>query len=387
MAALGTQLGAPSAASLRIAGIDPERGFAGGEAQVLGLTLELLAGGHRAELMCDPTGELWRRANACGIRCHPLPIRNALDFSAGVELRRLLRQGGYDIAHFHTARAHAMAPWARRCARAAVVTRRMDYVPNRLFAPYLFGRAVDGVAAISTGVADALVSAGVQREHITVIPSGVDCAHFRPPSAVERAQARAAFGLGDSDLAVGAIGVLEPRKGHRYLLEAMESLRRSDECGDILARVRGFIAGEGTLADDLAADVQRLGLKDRVRMLGHVADTRALLWALDIFVMPSLKEGLGVALLEAMACGVVAVASRVGGIVDAVDDQLTGLLASPSDASALAEPLAALSRDPGRRSRMGAAARDRAVQRFSMAAMANRTVELYLACLQTVSRQ
>jgi glycosyltransferase involved in cell wall biosynthesis len=387
MVASETQTGVRSATPLRIAGVDPERGFAGGETQVLGLTLELLDMGHRAELLCDSLGELWRRANAAGIRCHPLPIRNALDLSAGAELRRLLRASRYDVVHFHTARAHAMAPWARGCARAAVVTRRMDYVPNRLFAPYLFGRAVDGVAAISAGVADALAQAGVSRERVTVIPSGVDCAHFRPPSPDERAQARAALKLGDADMAVGAVGALEPRKGHRYLLEAMALLRREGVSGGPGAAAHAFIAGNGTLARELAADVQGLGLCDTVRMMGQVADTREMLWALDIFAMPSLKEGLGVAVLEAMACGLATVASRAGGIVDAIDDGHSGTLLPPGDARVLADALAALMTDPIKRLEMGRTARSRALERFSMTAMARRTVELYRSCLQTDSSE
>jgi glycosyltransferase involved in cell wall biosynthesis len=385
-----------AAAALSVAGVDPERNFAGGESQVLGLTLELLAMGHRAELLCDPAGELWRRARAAGVACYPLPIRNALDLAAAVALRRRLRAGGYDVVHFHTSRAHAMAPWVRGCARAAVVTRRMDYVPNRLFARWLYGRAVDGVAAISAGVAEALVRAGVPRARIILIPSGVDCAHFRPPSAEECAQARAALALDDGAVAIGAVGALEARKGHRYLLEAMallggEDLKSGtrDACRGVVngdgaqAAVRAYIAGDGALRDELAAGIRRLGLDGTVRMLGRVDDARGILWALDVFVMPSLNEGLGVALLEAMACGVSAVASRTGGIVDAVEDGRTGMLVAPGDARALADALKELIADAPRREAMGAAARTRAVERFSMTAMARRTVELYRACLQT----
>src|SRR5579863_8240971 len=248
---------AAAAPPLAIAGVDPERNFAGGETQVLGLALELRAMGHRAELLCDPAGELWRRANAAGLVCHPMPIRNALDAAAAAALRRRLREGRYDVVHFHTSRAHAMAPWVRGLARAAVVTRRMDYVPNRLFARWLYGRrAVDGVAAISTGVADALVRAGVARERITVIPSGVDCAHFRPPTADERATARAPLGLNAADCAVGAVGALEPRKGYRYLVEAIAVLRRDRAAGR--GRVVAILAGDGSLRGALTADIQRL---------------------------------------------------------------------------------------------------------------------------------
>jgi glycosyltransferase involved in cell wall biosynthesis len=373
------------AAQLSIAGVDPERNFAGGETQVLGLTLELSAMGHRAELLCDPAGELWQRARTAGVTCRPLRIRNALDVAAVAALRRILRHGRYDIVHFHTSRAHAMAPWVRGLTRAAVVTRRMDYVPNRLFARWLYGRrAVDGVAAISTGVADALARAGVTRERITAIPSGVDCAHFRPPSADERAKARASLGLGDADRAVGAVGALEPRKGHRYLLEAMALLAAADALGGAAPRgIVALIAGDGSLRDSLAAEIRRRGLEGVVRMLGRVEDARAILWALDIFAMPSLSEGLGVALLEAMACGVPAVASRVGGIVDAVDEGRTGMLLAPGDAHELTGALARLSAEAPTRSAMGAAARALAIERFSMTAMAQRTVELYRACLQT----
>src|SRR5262245_16071390 len=203
-----------TAMPLRVAGVDPEREFAGGQSQVLGLTRELLRMGHRAELICDPAGELFARADAEGIRCHRLRLRNSVDIAGGMRLRSILAREGYDVVHFHTARAHAMAPFARGLARGLVATRRMDYRPNRLFAPFLYSRAVDGVAAISHAVAEALTRAGVSRERIAIIPSGVDCGYFRPPSREERMGARAALGLADETIAVGTVGALEERKGH-----------------------------------------------------------------------------------------------------------------------------------------------------------------------------
>ena len=367
--------------SLRIAGLDPERRFAGGETQVLALTLELLRMGHRAELFCDPEGELGRRAAAAGIACTALRIRNSIDMRAGLALRRALGRAHYDVVHFHTARAHALAPFARGRAGALIVTRRMDYEPNRLFARWLYNRAVDGVAAISTGVADSLARAGVARERIALIPSAVDCARFRPPTADERARARAALGLDAADCAIGAVGALEPRKGHRYLIEAM-ALMAGDKAADGGA-IRCLIAGDGSERAALAAAIARNGLGDRVVLMGAVADARALLWALDAFVMPSLNEGLGVALLEAGASGLAAVGSRCGGIVDVIVDRETGLLVAPGDARALGDAIQTLARDGAARTAMGAAARTRIARRFSIEAMARQTVELYRACLQT----
>ena len=174
--------------ALSIVGVDPELGFGGGETQVLGLTLALAAGGHRAELICDPAGRLWERAIAAGIKCHPIRIRNAIDLAAGVKLRAILKRERYDVVHFHTSRAHSMAPLARGFGSTLVVTRRMDYRPNRVFAPYLYNRAVDGVVAISGGVADSLAAAGVERRHITVVHSGVDCERFRAFRFIRRFQ-------------------------------------------------------------------------------------------------------------------------------------------------------------------------------------------------------
>jgi len=117
-----------------------------------------------------------------------------------------------------------MAPFARGFGSTLVVTRRMDYRPNRVFAPYLFNRAVDGVVAISGGVADSLVAAGVERRRVTVVHSGVDCDHFHPPTPEERVHARIALGLSYDDILVSAVGALEHRKGHSYLIEAIGQL-------------------------------------------------------------------------------------------------------------------------------------------------------------------
>jgi glycosyltransferase involved in cell wall biosynthesis len=383
-----------TSAPLRVLGVDPERRFAGGESQVMGLTLELIRAGHRAELLCDPEGELNRRAQQSGIICRPLRIRNSLDFAAGLRLRKLLWHERYDVVHFHTARAHALAPFARGLVPALVVTRRMDYPPNRLSARWLFNLRVDGVAAISESVADALARSGVNRDRIAIIPSGVDCDRFRPPRDDERRNARAALGLGPGEVAAGAVGMLEPRKGHRFLLEAialwvtdggMAAGAARDEPaagGNGTGRLRCFIAGEGSLRAALESRVNQLGLDAHVRLTGHLADPRELLWALDIFAMPSLKEGLGVAALEAMACGLPVVASDVGGLREAVEPGRTGLLVTPGEPGALAAALRQLGDAPQRRIAMGEAARLAAVERFGMAVMARRNIELYRACLR-----
>jgi glycosyltransferase involved in cell wall biosynthesis len=360
--------------SLRVLGIDPERGFAGGETQVMGLTCELLRMGHRAELACDPAGRLFERASADGIRCHPLRLRNSIDVVGAMRLRRILSREHYDVVHFHTSRAHSVAPFARGLAGAMVVTRRMDYRPNRLFAPYLYLRAVDGVAAISSGVADAMADAGVSRDRINIISSGVDCDYFRPPSAVERDDARRALGIESTTAAIGTVGALETRKGHPYLLEAIAEIRSPS--------IVCLIAGDGSMRAEFENHAARLGISAKVRFLGRIEPSRALLWALDMFVFPSLREGLGVAAIEAAACGLPTVASKVGGLGEVVGDGESGILVPPGHSAELANAISRLAGSAAERAAMGMAARERAVNRFTMRAMAEQTLALYRACLK-----
>jgi glycosyltransferase involved in cell wall biosynthesis len=374
---------------LKIVGVDPERGFAGGETQVLGLSLALIRAGHQADLICDPDGALWQRATAAGITCYPLRISNSIDAAAGLRLRTLLAGKRYDVVHFHTARAHALAPFARGRTGVAVVTRRMDHAPNRLFGPLLFNHAVDGVAAISRAVADALEQAGVRKDRVAIIPSGVDCDRFRPPASAARERARIALGLTARDIAVGTVGMLEARKGHRHLIEAMELLRDSGAAGAADAvgpRVRCFIAGAGSLSASLTDEIRAQRMDESVTMMGLVGDSRNLLWALDIFAMPSLQEGLGVAALEAMACGLPVIASSSGGLKDSVKDGITGMHVPAGDARALADAIARMAANAELRSTMGAAGRERVVLNFAMEAMARGTLALYRACLQDRAR-
>jgi glycosyltransferase involved in cell wall biosynthesis len=366
------------AQTLSIAGVDPELGFAGGETQVLGLTLALVAGGHRAELICDPAGRLWERAMDAGIRCHPIRIRNAIDLAAGVKLRAILKRERYDVVHFHTSRAHSMAPLARSFGSTLIVTRRMDYRPNRVFAPYLFNRAVDGVVAISTGVADSLAAAGVDRQRVTVVHSGVDCERFRPPTSQERADARGALNISDTDFVISAIGALEQRKGHRYLIEAIGALAASPAS----SKVKCFIVGQGSIHKVLQGEIAVSRSLERIKLLGRVDDPREILWASDVFAMTSLKEGLGVAALEAMASGLPVIASNVGGLREVVKDGSSGIVVPAANAGAIASAIVRLAESVELRSQMGAAARVRVVENYSIETMASRTLALYRECVR-----
>jgi glycosyltransferase involved in cell wall biosynthesis len=254
----------------------------------------------------------------------------------------------------------------------------MDYRPNRLFAPYLYNRAVDAVAAISSKVAESLGEAGVASERLRIIPSGVDCEHFRPVSPIERETARSRLSIAPADFVVGTVGMLEERKGHRCLLEAVAMLNRTRATS---SRIKCVIAGDGAMRAELIKLAADLKISNDTSFLSLIPDARTLLDGLDVFVFPSLREGLGVALLEAMACGLPCIASGAGGIVDIIEDTRSGILVEPRDSKSIADAIATLALDASRRASIGTAARARIEEHFSLATMTRMTIDMYRDCL------
>jgi len=357
----------PDAPSLRVLHVDPERAWGGGEAQVMGLVRELAARGHRATIAADPAGALARAAAELDIPVAPLRIANHLDVRAAVALRRLVR--GHDVVHFHTARAHALAPLCRGLGARLVVTRRMDYVPaGGPYVRFLYNHAVDRIVAISGGVRDALLRVGVRADRIRVVPSGVDVAALAaPPHA--RDALRREWGIEERHVAVVVVGALERRKGHAVLLTA--ALRLAPAA----LGLRYVFCGEGGQAATLARTAS--SLDGAVRFAGFRRDVPGCLAAADVVALPSLNEGLGVAALEAMAADRPVVASRVGGLAEVVLHEETGLLVPPADPDALALALGRLATDPTLRARLGAAGRDHVRARYTLARMAEGTLACY----------
>lgn len=301
-------------------------------------------------------------------------MRNEIDLRAVVSLRRLLGGGRYDILHFHTKRAHALSLWLGRPPEGLrrVVTRRMDYPMRRnWYERSLYNRKVDGVIAISEKIAALLIAGGVQRKKIRVIYSGVEVASLEiPPASTERKNAPV----------VGMVAALEERKGHRFLFEAAAELKRQGH------RLHYKIAGAGAEREKLRQLAAALGLREEIEFVGFVADVTGFLASIDLFVLPSLFEGLGVAALEAMAAGRPVVATEVGGLSELVEDRRTGLLVPPGDAHALARAIRELVSDDSLMLELGENGRRRVAERFTMERMARQNEAYYYELLQAPGR-
>lgn len=338
---------------------------------MLGLTTYLHRRGHQSVVAVDPRGVLSARLNQHGLLHCPLRVRNHLDVLAGLRLRRLVRTEGHDIVHFHTARAHALSPWLRGLPVRRVVTRRMDYPiqPGRM-THLLYAQSVDMVVAISHGVETALLAGGVPSTRIRRIPSGIDTTRFLP-DAPRRQQMRTVLGIEPHECMVLMVGALTERKGHGSLFSAAYLLQERN------VRLRYVICGEGSLRASLEAQVRTLGLQNVIRFTGFTSEVTDYLAAADIFVHVPLWEGLGVAVIEALAAGLPVVASRVGGIPELIDDQVTGLLVPPQDAAALALALERLVHHAQWATTLGTKGQTFVQAQFDVSVMAQANESLY----------
>jgi glycosyltransferase involved in cell wall biosynthesis len=211
------------------------------------------------------------------------------------------------------------------------------------------------------------------RKLITVY-NGIDTGQFKI-SAAETAAVRRELDLSPGQLAVGTMGELTQQKGYRYLLEAIPEILKS------VPSVKFFIAGEGELKKSLLVLRDKLGLQSSVSFLGFRDDVPRLLSAFDIFVLPSLWEGLPVALIEAMAAGKPIVATDVDGNCEVTGRDAAGIAVEPLDPPALATALLELLGDPELRRRLGDAGIERAQKLFDVRIMIKRYQDLYEACL------
>jgi len=240
------------------------------------------------------------------------------------------------------------------------------------------GRMADGFIAVSSDVAATVREAyRPPIERLAVIPNGVDVERYA--REVDRDAVRSSIGVApDAQLAI-VVAKLMTQKGHAVLLDALPRVLER------VSALRVVLVGEGELRGALDARVTDGGLAGRVIFAGNRGDIPQLLAASDLFVLPSLWEGLPMALLEAMASGLPVVATAVSGTREVIEPGRSGILVPPGDADALAEAMLGVLEQPAVAASLGAAARKRVEDCYSARAQALRHAELYRLRLASTS--
>jgi glycosyltransferase involved in cell wall biosynthesis len=241
------------------------------------------------------------------------------------------------------------------------------------------GRVDRYIANSRAGARYLVEERGVRTERIRVVPNGIDVEAFAA-AAERRGEARAALGLDPRTPVILTVANLRPPKGLDLLVETAARLAASSGRGEGSPGAPPFvwlIAGEGPLATALADDLDRHRLGGLVRLLGFRRDIPALLAAADLFCLTSRREGVPVAILEAMAVGRAVVATEVGGVNELVVDAETGRLVPADDPAALTSAIQSLLDDPVRRGKLAAAGQMRARSQHAIADSAAAIAAVY----------
>ena len=363
---------------MRVLHVNTERTWRGGEQQVLYLMRGLAAAGVEQELLCQPDGVLATRAEQCGLAVWRRSMRGEVDLPAAWAIARRVRERGVDLIHMHTSHAHTLGVLGAKLAGgrrpATVVSRRVDFSIHKRrvldFSLQKYTWGVDRILCVSETIRRVLLADGLGPGRLGVVHSGIDLGRFE--GVVDRgADYRKEFGVPAGAPVIGNVAHCAAHKAQADLVAAAPAvLERHPEA-------RLLVVGDGELLPALKAQAAALGVAGRVLFPGFRTDVPALLRWFDVFCMPSRQEGLGTAVLDALALRRPVVATAAGGIPEMIDSGRHGLLVPPGDPPALAQALLWMLEHKPQAEAMGAAGRARVEAEFTAERMAQATLDEY----------
>lgn len=359
---------------IRVVHVDTERTWRGGEQQVTYLVRGLLARGHHPTLVAPPDAEIRRRFDGWGYPVIPLRMRGEADLGAAVRLAGILRETRADIVHLHTAHAHTLGVMGSLLAGRAkrVVSRRVDFAVRGLSARIKYGPVVDRFIAITDAVAGVLREGGVPADRISIARSGIDLARVQ---GGDGGAFRRAVGVPSDVPLVGTIAHFAWHKGLEYLVRAWPEVRARHR------DARLVLVGDGEDRPKLEREIADAGVADSVTLPGFRTDVPDALAALDVFVLPSVMEGLGTSILDALAAETPVVACDVGGIPEIISEGTTGRLVPARDPARLAAAIGDLLASPDQARLYASRGRERVERLHTADTMVEATLAAYALVL------
>lgn len=355
--------------SLRIIHTEAAAGFGGQEHRILKEMIAMRERGHYLEAICTPQSLLFWRLQAAGFIAHSVDMRSKRKVMLAMwQILKILQQGRFDVLNTHSRADTVRAAVAGRIARIPLIvrTRHMARRPRSLFT---YTTLPHRVIAVSDHVRKQLLDNGVPETHVKTVLDAVELPKAGITSTLHRE-----LDLPQGSIVIGSVGHLREMKGHETLVEAAAPLLKARPLVHIV------IVGEGqSLRQKLEERIATLRLWDRIHLLGRRDDIDNLLHGFDVFALATRREALGTAYIEASACGIPVVGTRVGGVPEVIEDGRTGILVPPNDPERLRLALLRLIDDPQLRLAYGRAGflAIRESRKFTMPFMAEATEAAY----------
>jgi glycosyltransferase involved in cell wall biosynthesis len=333
------------------------------------LILGLAEAGIEVEMTCDPIDQFRDTLTANGIRITSLELKNRIDLSSILSLRKILKAGNFDIVHSFSSRALSNSLLASIGLKVKHVAYRGTSGHLSRFDPaawlsYLNPK-VAKIICVSNAVKEYLRTCAIPERRLVTIYKGHDPSWYH---AVPRQQL-AEFNIPKDAIVIGCSANMRRVKGVDVLINAFEQLN--------IAATHLLLVGE--IRDNSISKLHRASpVKDRIHLSGYRSDAAALMGACDIFVMPSReREGLPKAVIEAMSLGVATIVSKVGGMPEIVENMQSGLVVEPDNVTALSAAIGLLVSDPGLRARLAHTGFEHVRKMFSITATIQETVQTY----------
>ncbi len=354
---------------MNILQILPQLNVGGVETGTVDLAKYLVKNGHGC-VVISGGGELVRELENRGIRHYTLPVDSKafwVMLKAAGKVAEIIRREKIDIVHARSRVPAWVGFMATRRANAVLLTTAHGHYSRHIFS-YMMGQGKYTIVPSSVIGKHMMEDFGVPYENIRLIPRSVDLERYAFRGLKER---------GGKEFVVGVIGRITPIKGQIYFLKAMAKILRSASQVRALI-VGGVSAGKDSYMEELEVWMRRLGLSNCVTFLGNRRDIPEILSGLDCLVMPSIaEESFGRVIVEAQASGVPVVATKVGGVVEIIDDQTNGLLVYPKDYDGLADAVLKILRDEPFARQLVTNARKKVEEKFSLTKMADDTIRVY----------
>jgi glycosyltransferase involved in cell wall biosynthesis len=334
--------------------------------------------GYTVDIAClSESRPLGEEAEKQGHRVFSLGKKSGVDWRLAFRLAEKTRTGHYEIVHTHNTAGLVYGGTAGLLARVPRIIhtehgKEPGYENNRLLnmAEHFLMRRVHQVVVVSEDLKNTVASSAKLRgKKIVVIPNGIAVNDFYQPSL--RNETRRGLGIGQDEFVIGSIGRLVPLKNHRFLVHLLNSLR------DDLPKMKLVIIGDGPMRVNLERECMNRMLSNRVLFLGERRDIPNLLSALDLFVQPSLTEGISITLIEAMAARKPILASDVGGNPEVINSYDNGILVSLDRLEEWVEIIRRVVQDKGLRESLSEKARQRALEKFSVERMVASYASIY----------
>jgi len=359
---------------MKVAFINSIRMFGGGEVWLFRIMEELERRGHGVFLLCRPGTPLYIKAVSRGFRVQSLAMRGDLDPRTIYLTWKWLRTIRPDVLVTNMDKELRFGGLAARLAgmRCIIPRRGIDYpLKDTWMYRFSYTRLATRIVANSEATKQALLrnSPWLSGDRIRVIYNGIDVEPFQQADPVAF---RRKAGFQPGDVVFGFVGQLDERKGVDVLVEAFGRFAPSHPAGRLL------IVGEGPLEFDLKKECQRF--RRQVFFSGYVENIEQVMKSVDVLLLPSLWEGFGIVLIEAMAAGKPVIATRISNIPEIVSHGSDGFLVPPSDPSELCRWMDVLYRDPGLRKRMGGEGSRKVAERFTLRIMADAYESLFREC-------